>query len=126
MQTIVIDKPYTFIPPRLSRCWLWLVRRLLPWQLRKNFGIIAVECVGADKLRASLAAGQGIMLVGNHCRPSDPLVLDSLAVAVGRPFSVIASWHVFMTSKFLCFLLPRMGGFSVYREGLDRAVISVA
>ncbi len=126
MQAVVIDKPYTFIPPRLSRCWLWLVRRLLPRQLRKDFGIAAVECVGAEKLRASLAAGHGIMLVGNHCRPCDPLVLDSLAVAVGRPFNVIASWHVFMTSKFQRFLLPRMGGFSVYREGLDRESLKCA
>lgn len=126
MQNVVIDKPYTFIPPRLSRCWLWLVRRLMPRQLRKDFGISAVECVGAEKLRASLAAGHGIMLVSNHCRPCDPLVLDALAVAVDRPFNVIASWHVFMTSKFQRFLLPRMGGFSVYREGLDRESLKCA
>jgi 1-acyl-sn-glycerol-3-phosphate acyltransferase len=77
-------------------------------------------------LRTSLDAGHGIMIVGNHCRPCDPMVLDSLAAEVGRPFHVIASWHVFMTSRLQRFLLPRMGGFSVYREGMDRESLKCA
>ncbi len=126
MQSVVIDKPYTFIPPRFSRFWHWVVRRILPRNLRKEFGITAVECIGAEKLRASLDAGHGIMIVGNHCRPCDPMVLDFLAAEVKRPFNVIASWHVFMTSKIQRFLLPRMGGFSVYREGMDRESLKCA
>ena len=120
MQQIVLDKPYTFIAPRLSRFWLWVARRMCGGQLRKDFGITAVECVGAERLRASLDAGHGVMLVANHCRPCDPLVLDSLAREVGRPFHTIASWHLFMESKLKHFMLPRIGAFSVYREGLDR------
>ena len=126
MQKIVIDQPYAFIPPRLSRFWLWVVRRILARQLRKDFGIAAVECIGADKLRASLAAGHGVMLVGNHSRPCDPLVLDTLAREVGRPMYVIASWHLFMASKVKRFLLPRIGCFSVYREGMDRESLKCA
>jgi 1-acyl-sn-glycerol-3-phosphate acyltransferase len=126
MQTVVIDKPYTFIPPCFSRFWHAVVRRLLPRYLRKNDGITAVECIGVEKLRASLDAGHGIMIVGNHCRPCDPMILDSLAAEAGRPFHVIASWHVFMTNKIQRFLLPRMGGFSVYREGMDRESLKCA
>ena len=126
MQNVVIDKPYVFIPPRLNRFWLWLVRRFLPRRLRKDYGINAVECLGAEKLRASLEAGHGIMLVGNHCRPCDPMVLDSLSAAVRRPFHIIASWHVFLISRIQRFLLPRMGGFSVYREGMDRESLKCA
>ena len=126
MQSVVIDKPYTFIPPRLSRFWHRLVRLFLPHNLRKTHGISAIECIDVEKLRASLDAGHGIMIVGNHCRPCDPMVLDSLAAEVGRPFHVIASWHVFMTSKLQRFLLPRMGGFSVYREGMDRESLKCA
>ena len=126
MQNVVIDKPYAFIPPRLNRFWLWLVRRLLPCRLRKDFGITAVECLGAEKLRASLEAGHGIMLVGNHCRPCDPMVLDSLSAAVRRPFHIIASWHVFLINRIQRFLLPRIGGFSVYREGMDRESLKCA
>jgi len=120
MQNIVIDKPYTFIPPRVSRFWLWFARQVVGRQLLRDFGVRAVECRGQELLQASLAAGQGVMLVANHCRPCDPLVLDSLAREVGRPFHTIASWHVFMESRLKRFMLPRIGAFSVYREGLDR------
>ena len=126
MQAVVIDKPYTFIPPRFSRFWHAVVRRLLPHYLRKNDGITAVECSGVEKLRASIDAGHGIMIVANHCRPCDPMVLDFLAAKAGRPFHVIASWHVFMTNRIQRFLLPRMGGFSVYREGMDRESLKCA
>lgn len=126
MQAVVIDKPYTFIPPRHSRFWHWVLRRILPNYLRKRDGIAAVECIGAEKLRASLDAGHGIMIVGNHSRPCDPMILDFLAAEVRRPFHVIASWHVFMTSKFQRFILPRVGGFSVYREGMDRESLKCA
>lgn len=126
MQAVVIDKPYKFIPPRFSRFWHAVVRRFLPRYLRKSDGIAAVECIGAEKLRASLDAGHGIMLVSNHCRPCDPMVLDSLAAKVRRPFHVIASWHIFMTTRIQRFLLPRMGGFSVYREGMDRESLKCA
>lgn len=126
MQSIIIDKPYTFIPPRYSRIWHGLLRKILPRQLRKQHGITAVECLGVEKLRASLSAGHGIMLAANHCRPCDPMVLDFLAAEARRPFHVIASWHVFMTSRILRFLLPRMGGFSVYREGMDRESLKCA
>ena len=126
MQSVVIDKPYTFIPPQHSRFWHWVLRRILPNYLRKRDGIAAVECIGTEKLRASLDAGHGIMIVGNHCRPCDPMILDFLAAEVRRPFHVIASWHVFMTSKFQRFILPRVGGFSVYREGMDRESLKCA
>ena len=107
MQSVVIDKPYSFIPPHFSRFWLWSVRKIMPRQMRKDYGITAVECIGVEKLRASIDAGHGILIVGNHCRPCDPMVLDSLAVAVRRPFHIIASWHVFMTGRVQRFLLPR-------------------
>jgi 1-acyl-sn-glycerol-3-phosphate acyltransferase len=126
MQKIVIEKPYKFVPPRFSKGWQWVVRRLLPGHLRKEYGITAIQCIGAEKLRASLDAGHGVMLVGNHCRPCDPLVLDTLATEVCRPFNILASWHVFMASRLNHFLLPRIGGFSVFREGMDRESLKCA
>lgn len=126
MQRVVIDQPYTFIPPRYSRLWHGMVRMVLPRLLRKQYGIIQVECVGAEKLRASLQAGHGVVIAGNHCRPCDPMVLDSLSAAVSRPFHIISSWHVFMTSRIQKFLLPRLGGFSIHREGMDRESLKCA
>lgn len=126
MQPIISDQPYTFVPPRFSRFWYRVMRRILPWQLRKDHGIAAIECVGVEKLRASLDAGHGVILVPNHVRPCDPLVLDTLATAVKRPFSVMSSWHVFMENRVQRFIVPRIGGFSIYREGMDRGSLRCA
>ncbi len=126
MQNIVIAKPYRFVPPRYSAFWMRIVRWYLPTYLRNSFGITSWECVGAERLRASLAAGSGVLLASNHCRPCDPMVLALLSGEVSRSFHVMASWHLFMQSRVEAFLLPRVGGFSVYREGLDRESLKCA
>ncbi len=126
MQNVVIAKPYRFVPPRRGMFWWRLFRWFLPGYLRRNAGIVGVECRGVERLRASLDAGHGVMLTPNHCRPCDPMVLGSLSYAVGRPLHVIASWHVFMQSRLQSFLLPRLGVFSIYREGTDREALKTA
>jgi len=123
VQNIVITKPYAFVPPHRGELWPRLFFKLLPSYLRKNFGIRIVECRNRERLRASLDAGHGIMLAPNHSRPGDPFVLAS---AVGRSLFVMASWHLFMQSAFQRFLLPRVGVFSIYREGLDREALKCA
>ncbi len=126
MQKVVIAQPYRFVPPRRGRFWWHVFRFLLPGYLRRSAGITAVELRGVDLLRASLAAGHGILLAPNHCRPCDPLVLGPLSYSVGRPFYIIASWHVFMQHRLQSFLLPRLGCFSIYREGSDRESLKTA
>jgi hypothetical protein len=54
------------------------------------------------------------------------MVLGLLSREVGRPFHVMASWHLFMQGRVQSFLLPRIGGFSVYREGMDRESLKCA
>jgi 1-acyl-sn-glycerol-3-phosphate acyltransferase len=60
------------------------------------------------------------MLAPNHCRPPDPMVLGVLSHQLAQPFYIVASWHLFMQNAFQTFLLPRLGVFSIYREGSDR------
>jgi 1-acyl-sn-glycerol-3-phosphate acyltransferase len=126
VQNVVIAKPYRFVPPQRGKFWWRTFRALLPRYLRRTAGIAHVECRGVDKLRASLAAGHGVMLTPNHCRPCDPMVLGPLSYELGRPFYVIASWHVFMQNRLQTFLLPRLGVFSIYREGTDREALKTA
>ena len=126
MQNIVIAKPYRFVPPRFSPFWARIIQWFLPTYLRKNFGITSWKCVGAERLRASVNAGAGVLLASNHSRPCDPMVLGLLAREVARPFHVMASWHLFMQNRVQSFLLPRIGGFSLYREGLDRESLKCA
>lgn len=126
MQNIVVAKPYCFVPPRFSRFWARLIEWYLPGYLRRSFGITSWECVGAERLMRSIKEGCGVLLAPNHCRPCDPMVMGLLARHIGQPFHVMASWHLFMQSRIQAFLLPRIGGFSVYREGLDRESLKCA
>jgi len=79
-----------------------------------------------DRLKASVDAGHGIMLTPNHCRPCDPMVIGLLSERIGRPLNLVASWHLFMQSRLLTWILPRMGAFSIYREGMDREALKCA
>lgn len=126
MRNVVITKPYRFVPPQRTKVWWHFFRPILPAYLRRTAAIEHVECHGIDRLRASLAAGHGIMLAPNHCRPCDPMVLGALSYNVGRPFYIIASWHVFMQNRLQRHLLPRLGVFSIYREGADREALKMA
>jgi 1-acyl-sn-glycerol-3-phosphate acyltransferase len=126
VQNVVIAKPYRFVPPQRGTLWWRIFRPILPAYLRRTAGIQHVECRGTDRLRASLAAKHGIMLAPNHCRPCDPMVLGPLAYEIGRPFYIVASWHVFMQNRLQSFLLPRLGVFSIYREGSDREALKTA
>ena len=126
MDTVVVAEPYRFVAPRRSTLVPWLLRLWLPRYLRSTHGIVGVSCRGTGRLRASLAAGHGIMLAPNHCRPCDPMVLGTLAAAAGCQLNVMASWHLFKESRLQAWLLPRAGAFSVYREGLDRDALACA
>jgi 1-acyl-sn-glycerol-3-phosphate acyltransferase len=126
MQKIVIAKPYRFVPPRHGNFWSQLLLPALPFYLRQSHGVESVTCHGADRLRASLAAGHGIILAANHTRPCDPFVVGLLAGQADCLLYIMASWHVFMQNRFYAWLLPRLGVFSIYREGLDREGLKYA
>jgi 1-acyl-sn-glycerol-3-phosphate acyltransferase len=126
MQNIIIDKPYCFVPPKPGTFWPMLIRFVLPAYLNKSHGIESYELFGMDRLKASVDAGHGIMLTPNHCRPCDPMVVGLLSEKIGRPLNIIASWHLFMQNRVLTWVLPRMGAFSIYREGMDREALRCA
>lgn len=128
MQEIVIDRPYEFVPARVSRVWKSLIRLWMPGALKRRFGLVDIELVGAERLRSSLDAGHGVLVASNHSRASDPLVLGLGIdqVTGGRPSFTMAGWHLFMQNPLQRFLLPRVGAFSVYREGTDRDSLNYA
>jgi 1-acyl-sn-glycerol-3-phosphate acyltransferase len=125
MHNVVIDKPYVFVPPHRGRWWPWFLRRFVPRRLRRKFGIVAVECQGVEKLLASHSAGHGIVLAPNHCRPCDPEVINEMCRQTGLLPYFVASWHLFMQSRLQTFMLRRLGAFSIYREGMDRAALNM-
>lgn len=126
MQKVVIDRPYTFVPPSRGRWWPRVLQSFLPYRLAKAYGIETVTCVGTEKLTASLRADRGVLLTPNHSRPCDPEVIGDMLRRVEAVPYMMASWHLFMQSPVQSFLLRTTGTFSVYREGTDRAAVATA
>ena len=126
MQTIVIEQPYEFVPPIYSRFWQAVLRIYIPHWIRKTYGVHSIETRHAERVKASLAAGNSVLLAPNHSRLSDPLTLVQLSKIAKCDMHAMASWHLFMQSKLERFMLRRVGAFSVYREGIDRKAISTA
>jgi 1-acyl-sn-glycerol-3-phosphate acyltransferase len=126
MQNVVSDKPYVPVPPYRGRLWPRLLAWYAPRFLKKAYGVQRIDVVHADRLAASIRTGHGVLLAPNHCRDEDPLVLSGLSRAVGWPFFILASWHLFAASKVKSFLLRRAGAFSIYREGIDRGAVNTA
>jgi 1-acyl-sn-glycerol-3-phosphate acyltransferase len=123
---VVSDKPYVPVLPYHGTLWPRLILLYVPRYLRRRYGVRRVEVVGAEKLRKSIDDGHGILVTPNHCRDEDPFVLSRLAVAVRQPFFAVASAHLFRLSKFQSFLLRRAGGFSIYREGMDKQAVQTS
>lgn len=126
MHPVVIDKPYKFVPPHRGRVWPRLVQAMARRRLKREYGIDGVECSGLEHLRHSIEAGHGVLLAPNHCRPSDPMVVNEMCRQAGIVPYTMASWHLFMASRLQAFVLRRAGAFSVYREGMDRQALQTA
>lgn len=128
MPTVIVEKPYRFVPPHRGNLWprciqaLRLVDRYLAW----HDGVVQFECRHLERLRASLDAGDAILLAPNHCRYADPLVLAIPARTLGIYLFGMASWHLFAASRFQSFAIQKMGGFSIHREGTDRQSLETA
>src|SRR5688572_1380958 len=126
MNSVVSDQPYVPVPPYHGTLWPRALNWYFPRYLRRRYGTAGVEVAGADKLRASIAAGHGVLVPPNHCRDEDPFILSALARAVRQPFFVVASAHLFMGGRLQAFLLRRAGACSIYREGMDKQAVQTS
>lgn len=126
MHPVVLDQPYEFVPPYRGRVWPWLLRKFVPGQLSRRYGIEQLECEGLHRLQQSIAEGHSVLLAPNHSRPADPMVVAEVCRRIGTTPFTMASWHLFMESRLQRFILRRFGGFSVYREGLDRQALQAS
>src|SRR3954468_13252617 len=109
MQAVVVDKPYVPVTPYRSTFWASLIVKLAPWYLKRRYGVTQVEVVHGERLKASIDSGCGVLITPNHSRDEDPLVLGTLSSQVGKPFYLMASWHLFVQGKVMPFLLRRAG-----------------
>lgn len=126
MNSVVSDKPYVPTLPYHGTLWPRAMNWIIPAFLRRRYGTGNIEIVGAEKLRASIDAGHGILITPNHSRDEDPFIVSSLARKVGKPFFVVASAHLFQDHGLQAFLLRRAGAFSIYREGMDKQAVQTS
>ena len=128
MQEIVFEKPYEFVPPHRGDWWPSFIQRfrLIDRWLKNSHGIVSYECRHEERLRDSLAAGHGVMLTPNHSRPADPIVMGWLARECQTHVFAMASWHLYQQDWFTAFAIKKMGGYSVYREGVDRKALNTS
>lgn len=115
-----IGKLPTWHAPRLSPLLVRLGAPLRRLALRHLHRITTVEVRGLHHLEQRLSIKDGILITPNHVTYSDPLLLAEAAGQVGCPFYYLTAWQVFGQSRLKRWLLPRLGCFSVDREGVDR------
>lgn len=128
MQDIFVQKPYEFVPPGRGKLIPTLVSRLLLFKgyVKKKEGVAEYEVRHADRIRASIDAGHGVIMTPNHSRTADPIVMGFLAKEAKCLFYSMASWHLFNQGWFLRKAMQTLGAFSIHREGLDRQAINTA
>lgn len=128
MQSTVVEKPYTFLPPHRGNRWPSFIQftRAVDFYLRRKQGVVSYDCRHGERLRQSLDAGHGIVLAPNHCRYADPLALGWLARQTKTHVYAMASRHLFDAGALMTYAMRKMGAFSVWREGLDRQSIETA
>ncbi len=128
MQRIIIERPYRFVPPHRGNWIPWTLQaiRAIDLYLYWFEGIHSYELRGVERLRRSLAADRSVILAPNHCRYSDPIAMGWLARAAGVYLFTVASWHLFNRNWLQSLAIRWCGGFSIYREGIDKQSLDTA
>lgn len=128
MIDVLIEKPYKFVP-RIKNTWVqsfYIRTPFFPRALNRLQGVNAHECRNLDRLKKSIDAGHGVLMVPNHPRMADPMVMMHVARETPCNFYMMASWHLFNQNWKTTTAIRLMGAFSVNREGLDRKAVEHA
>lgn len=126
MQKVVFDEPYKFVSPYRGTSVSWAIGKFVPRLLRTKYGVDSWKTIGLDLLRESLAAKHGVILCPNHSRASDPMLSGVIVTETPAHAYAMASWHVFKQNWLETLICRGIGGFSIYREGLDRKALDLA
>lgn len=119
--------PYRFRPPFADgwrrHLFTWLSGR---FYLRRKFAVASVSCAGEDAVTSLLAAGDGVMLAGNHADHADPHVLLEVAARCGWKPRFMAAREGFESGKLASYALQSTGAFSIDRDGADLSALKTA
>jgi 1-acyl-sn-glycerol-3-phosphate acyltransferase len=115
---------YRFIPPKPGRFWFWLGNFYSRYRIRREQKVAEFDIQGLDRLRPLLAAGDSVLITPNHADHADCFVTYELSRRLGRPFTYMAAYQIF--TGLARWVLPRVGVFSVDREGADLSAYKAA
>lgn len=121
------QKKYVFRPPRYSRVWAPILRRVSSGpMLTGKFKTRVTRVEGLDRLAELQREGSALLIAPNHADHADPHVLVYAARQQGVGLHFMAAREGFESGWIGAFALQRMGAFSVDREGADVAAIKTA
>jgi 1-acyl-sn-glycerol-3-phosphate acyltransferase len=83
-----------------------------------------IDVQGLDRLELLLKSGDSVLITPNHADHADCFVLYELSRRLAQPFTYMAAFQIFtgMARR----VLPRVGVFSVDREGADLSAFKAA
>jgi hypothetical protein len=119
VQVRYFNEPYRFIAPFRGKRWCRILRPFY-WRIARMAGLHRVEVRGRELLAKSLKDEAGVILAPNHAAAADIPLLSKVGLEVDSYLYFLASYHVFKQNRLKAFLLHRVGGYSVLREGVDR------
>lgn len=88
-------------------------------QLPKNRRIMGVETLQGERLKTQLRPGDRLLLLPNHPTHADPEIFFEALRQTGLTTQFMVAYEVFQRSRVNAFVIRRVGGFSVDREGAD-------
>jgi hypothetical protein len=115
---------YEFIPPRHSQFWFWVGGFYNTFRMRREQWIGQIDVQGMDRLRGLIERGDSVLITPNHPDHADCFVLYELSRRLAKPFTYMAAYQIFIGMA--RWVLPRIGVFSVDREGADLSAFKAA
>jgi 1-acyl-sn-glycerol-3-phosphate acyltransferase len=96
------------------------------WILPKQHRVAEIELHGLEAFRDALRPGDRLMFTPNHPTHSDPQVMVETLRRLRVRGEFMTAWEVFVRSRAVRWILPRIGCFSIDRWGLDSQAIKHA
>ena len=88
---------------------------------------MGIEPLNIEVVKEAVDAGQGVLITPNHSAHYDAPALYAAFDSLRQPLSFMTAWQVFaMSSRFECWMMQRLGCFSIDREGTDRQAFKQA
>ena len=110
-----------FRPPKPTSWFLRAGEAVLPFVLRKVYGIVSVRYEDAELERLRKLLNERILITPNHPTNAEPAVMFDLAKRVRKPFYYLSNREAFDRAWGLFgFILQSSGAYSIIRGAPDR------